>query len=187
MTAQHCEFVAEEATTGAFKLKELVPKDELLFFVINVNDYATESEFDNVYGCRHSLNDGVMLVSDAMIGGKRVFVCGYGDVSNGGTFVFRGSGARVSIALIVEHVQPALPFPMLQLRKSCSLFHRYPRCPSLLWRQRCPPQRQRCPMQRLQCRTQDLSCFGVLVNHHSIESLGIMILVGTSPTMCGVG
>ena len=70
-------------TSGDLKLNVMVTKDELLFFVINVNYHATESEFDNVYGCRHSLNDGVMRVSDATTGRKCELVYGHGDVGNG--------------------------------------------------------------------------------------------------------
>merc|ERR1712115_389308 len=64
----------------------------------NVNDCVTKSKFDNVYGCRHSLPDGIMRATDVMIGGKRVLVCGYGDVGKGSAFAMRGSGARVLIA-----------------------------------------------------------------------------------------
>ena len=67
VTTQHREFVAEEATTGALKLNEMVSKGELLFFVINVNDFLTKSKFDNVYGCRHSLYDGIMRAIHVMI------------------------------------------------------------------------------------------------------------------------
>merc|ERR1711916_285933 len=78
--------------------KEMVAKGELLFPAINVNDCVTKSKFDNVYGCRHSLNDGIMRATDVMIGGKRALVCGYGDVGKGCAFALRGSGARVFIA-----------------------------------------------------------------------------------------
>jgi len=71
----------------------------LLFPAINVNDCVTKSKFDNVYGCRHSLPDGIMRATDVMIGGKRVLVCGYGDVGKGSAFAMRG-GARVLIAEI---------------------------------------------------------------------------------------
>jgi len=69
----------------------------LLFPAINVNDCVTKSKFDNVYGCRHSLPDGIMRASDVMIGGKRALVCGYGDVGKGCAFALRGSGACVLI------------------------------------------------------------------------------------------
>merc|ERR1712113_1146943 len=75
--------VSEETTTGVHRLKEMAKKGELLFPAINVNDCVTKSKFDNVYGCRHSLTDGIMRATDVMIGGKRALVCGYGDVGKG--------------------------------------------------------------------------------------------------------
>merc|ERR1712005_31568 len=72
----------------------------LLFPAINVNDCVTKSKFDNVYGCRHSLPDGIMRATDVMIGGKRALVCGYGDVGKGCAFAMRGGGARVLITEI---------------------------------------------------------------------------------------
>merc|ERR1711879_738150 len=88
--ADNWKGVSEETTTGA--------KGTLLVPAINVNDCVTKSKFDNVYGCRHSLPDGIMRATDVMIGGKRVLVCGYGDVGKGSAFAMRGSGARVLIA-----------------------------------------------------------------------------------------
>merc|ERR1719215_353158 len=96
--AAACKGVSEETTTGVHRLKEMAAKGELLFPAINVNDCVTKSKFDNVYGCRHSLPDGIMRATDVMIGGKRVLVCGYGDVGKGSAFAMRGSGARVLIA-----------------------------------------------------------------------------------------
>merc|ERR1712222_279777 len=96
--AASCHGVSEETTTGVHRLKEMAAKGELLFPAINVNDCVTKSKFDNVYGCRHSLPDGIMRATDVMIGGKRVLVCGYGDVGKGSAFAMRGSGARVLIA-----------------------------------------------------------------------------------------
>merc|ERR1711920_20387 len=78
----------------------LVPKGELLWPAINVNDCVTKSKFDNVYGCRHSLPDGIMRATDVMIGGKRALVCGYGDVGKGCAFALRGAGARVLVTEI---------------------------------------------------------------------------------------
>merc|ERR1712161_107823 len=95
--AAKCKGVSEETTTGVHKLKEMVAKGELLFPAINVNDCVTKSKFDNVYGCRHSLPDGIMRATDVMIGGKRALICGYGDVGKGCAFAMRGSGARVII------------------------------------------------------------------------------------------
>merc|ERR1712036_204245 len=95
-----CRGVSEETTTGVHRLKEMAAKGELLFPAINVNDCVTKSKFDNVYGCRHPLPDGIMRATDVMIGGKRVLVCGYGDAGKGSAFAMRGSGARVLIAEI---------------------------------------------------------------------------------------
>merc|ERR1711990_1377165 len=92
--------VSEETTTGVHRLKEMAAKGELLFPAINVNDCVTKSKFDNVYGCRHSLPDGIMRATDVMIGGKRVLIFGYGDVGKGSAFAMRGAGARVMIAEI---------------------------------------------------------------------------------------
>merc|ERR1712004_886691 len=96
--AKNCRGVSEETTTGVHRLREMAAKGELLFPAINVNDCVTKSKFDNVYGCRHSLPDGIMRATDVMIGGKRVLVAGYGDVGKGSAFAMRGSGARVLIA-----------------------------------------------------------------------------------------
>merc|ERR1712199_45154 len=95
-----CKGVSEETTTGVHRLKEMAAKGELLFPAINVNDCVTKSKFDNVYGCRHSLPDGIMRATDVMIGGKRALVCGYGDVGKGCAFAMRGAGSRVVIAEI---------------------------------------------------------------------------------------
>merc|ERR1711866_23124 len=96
--ADNWKGVSEETTTGVHRLKEMAAKGELLVPAINVNDCVTKSKFDNVYGCRHSLPDGIMRATDVMIGGKRVLICGYGDVGKGSAFAMRGSGARVLIA-----------------------------------------------------------------------------------------
>jgi len=97
---KHCKGVSEETTTGVHRLKEMAAKGELLFPAINVNDCVTKSKFDNVYGCRHSLPDGIMRATDVMIGGKRTLICGYGDVGKGCAFAMRGAGARVLITEI---------------------------------------------------------------------------------------
>jgi len=96
--AKACHGVSEETTTGVHRLKEMAAKGELLFPAINVNDCVTKSKFDNVYGCRHSLPDGIMRATDVMIGGKRALVCGYGDVGKGSAAALKGAGARVLIA-----------------------------------------------------------------------------------------
>merc|ERR1712093_285922 len=98
--AANCHGVSEETTTGVHRLKEMAAKGELLFPAINVNDCVTKSKFDNVYGCRHSLPDGIMRATDVMIGGKRALICGYGDVGKGSAYAMRGAGARVLIAEI---------------------------------------------------------------------------------------
>merc|ERR1719498_47614 len=89
--------VSEETTTGVHRLIVMADKGELLFPAINVNDCVTKSKFDNVYGCRHSLPDGIMRATDVMLGGKRSLICGYGDVGKGCAFAMRGAGARVLI------------------------------------------------------------------------------------------
>merc|ERR1712039_380723 len=98
--AAKCAGVSEETTTGVHRLKEMAKAGELLFPAINVNDCVTKSKFDNVYGCRHSLPDGIMRATDVMIGGKRALICGYGDVGKGCAFAMRGAGARAMITEI---------------------------------------------------------------------------------------
>merc|ERR1712118_106567 len=98
--AAKCRGVYEETTTGVHRLKEMAKKGELLFPAINVNDCVTKSKFDNIYGCRHSLPDGIMRATDVMIGGKRALVAGYGDVGKGCAFALRGAGARVLVTEI---------------------------------------------------------------------------------------
>merc|ERR1711959_33260 len=96
--AKACKGVSEETTTGVHRLKEMAAKGELLFPAINVNDCVTKSKFDNVYGCRHSLPDGIMRATDVMLGGKRCLICGFGDVGKGSAASLMGQGARVCIA-----------------------------------------------------------------------------------------
>merc|ERR1712063_156850 len=98
--AAACHGVSEETTTGVHRLKEMAAKGELLFPAISINDCVTKSKFDNVYGCRHSLPDGIMRATDVMIGGKRALICGYGDVGKGSAFAMRGAGARVLVTEI---------------------------------------------------------------------------------------
>jgi adenosylhomocysteinase len=98
--SKQCKGVSEETTTGVHRLKEMAAKGELLFPAINVNDCVTKSKFDNVFGCRHSLPDGIMRATDVMLGGKRCLVFGYGDVGKGSAASLRGQGARVMIAEI---------------------------------------------------------------------------------------
>ncbi len=94
--------VTEETTTGVHRLYDLAKKGELLFPAINVNDSVTKSKFDNKYGIRHSLPDGLNRATDVLIGGKVAFVAGYGDVGKGAAEALRGQGARV----IVSEVDP---------------------------------------------------------------------------------
>jgi adenosylhomocysteinase len=94
--------VTEETTTGVHRLYQLAEVGELLFPAINVNDSVTKSKFDNLYGCRHSLIDGINRATDVMIGGKVALVCGYGDVGKGCADSLRGQGARV----IVTEIDP---------------------------------------------------------------------------------
>jgi adenosylhomocysteinase len=92
--------VTEETTTGVHRLYQMMETGELLFPAINVNDSVTKSKFDNLYGCRHSLIDGINRATDVMIGGKVAVVCGFGDVGKGCAESLRGQGARVVIAEI---------------------------------------------------------------------------------------
>jgi adenosylhomocysteinase len=92
--------VTEETTTGVHRLYQMHERGELLFPAINVNDSVTKSKFDNKYGCRHSLIDGINRATDVLIGGKVAVVCGYGDVGKGCAESLRGQGARVVITEI---------------------------------------------------------------------------------------
>ena len=87
--------VSEETTTGAHRLYSMSKKNELLFPALNVNDSVTKSKFDNIYGCRHSLPDGIMRATDVMIAGKKVLVCGYGDVGKGCAQSMKSQGAII--------------------------------------------------------------------------------------------
>ncbi len=94
--------VTEETTTGVHRLYQFAERGQLLFPAINVNDSVTKSKFDNKYGCRHSLIDGINRATDVLIGGKVAIVCGYGDVGKGCAESLRGQGARV----IVTEIDP---------------------------------------------------------------------------------
>jgi adenosylhomocysteinase len=94
--------VTEETTTGVHRLYEMMEEGTLLFPAINVNDSVTKSKFDNLYGCRHSLVDGINRATDVMIGGKVAVICGFGDVGKGCAESLRGQGARV----IVTEIDP---------------------------------------------------------------------------------
>jgi adenosylhomocysteinase len=94
--------VTEETTTGVHRLYQLAETGDLLFPAINVNDSVTKSKFDNLYGCRHSLIDGINRATDVMMGGKAAVICGFGDVGKGCASSLRGQGARV----IVTEIDP---------------------------------------------------------------------------------
>ena len=94
--------MTEETTTGVHRLYQFAEQGQLLFPAINVNDSVTKSKFDNKYGCRHSLIDGINRATDVLIGGKVAVVCGYGDVGKGCAESLRGQGARV----IVTEIDP---------------------------------------------------------------------------------
>jgi adenosylhomocysteinase len=98
--AEGVKGVTEETTTGVNRLYQMTETGDLLFPAINVNDSVTKSKFDNLYGCRHSLIDGINRATDVMIGGKVAVVCGYGDVGKGCAESLRGQGARVVITEI---------------------------------------------------------------------------------------
>ncbi len=94
--------VSEETTTGVHRLYKMLEKGKLLVPAINVNDSVTKSKFDNLYGCRESLADGIKRATDVMVAGKVAVVCGYGDVGKGCSHSLRGMGARV----IVTEIDP---------------------------------------------------------------------------------
>jgi adenosylhomocysteinase len=100
--AANVKGVSEETTTGVNRLYQMQRNGSLLFPAINVNDSVTKSKFDNVYGCRHSLPDGLMRATDVMLGGKVAVVCGFGEVGKGCAQALRGQGCRV----IVTEIDP---------------------------------------------------------------------------------
>ena len=99
-TAAGVRGVSEETTTGVHRLIQLAARKELLFPAINVNDSVTKSKFDNIYGCRHSLPDGIKRALDVMIAGKAVCICGYGDVGKGCAEAMKNERARVVVTEI---------------------------------------------------------------------------------------
>ena len=90
--------ISEETTTGVARLYKLMDQKKLLSPCINVNDSVTKSKFDNIYGCKHSLVDGINRATDVLIAGKKVLIAGFGDVGKGCAQAMRGTGARVFIA-----------------------------------------------------------------------------------------
>jgi adenosylhomocysteinase len=116
--------VSEETTTGVHRLYEMEKKGELLFPAINVNDSVTKSKFDNLYGCRESLADGIKRATDVMIAGKVAVVVGYGDVGKGCAQSMRGFGARVIITEIdpICALQAAMEgYEVMPMDKACEL------------------------------------------------------------------
>ncbi len=99
---EECKGVSEETTTGVLRLQQMVDSETLLFPAINVNDSVTKSKFDNLYGCRESLIDGIKRATDVMIAGKTAVVCGYGDVGKGSAQALKSQGAKV----IVTEIDP---------------------------------------------------------------------------------
>jgi adenosylhomocysteinase len=116
--------VSEETTTGVHRLYQMWEKGELLFPAFNVNDAVTKSKFDNLYGCKHSVIDGILRATDVMIAGKTAVVAGYGDVGKGVCQAFRGQGARV----IVTEIDPICAlqalmdgFQVMPMDEACTL------------------------------------------------------------------
>jgi len=98
--AERIRGVSEETTTGVHRLYEMEKQGKLLFAAINVNDSVTKSKFDNLYGCRHSVVDGLNRATDVMLSGKMAVICGYGDVGKGCAQALKGQGARVAVTEI---------------------------------------------------------------------------------------
>ena len=115
--------VSEETTTGVHRLYQMMQNGELLFPAINVNDSVTKSKFDNLYGCRESLVDGIKRATDIMVAGKIALVCGYGDVGKGSAHSLRGLGARVIVTEIdpICALQAAMEgFEVTTMEAACS-------------------------------------------------------------------
>jgi adenosylhomocysteinase len=122
---------SEETTTGVHRLYQMEAKKEFLFPAINVNDSVTKSKFDNIYGCRESLADGIKRATDVMIAGKVVVVCGYGDVGKGCASSMRGYGARVLVTEIdpICALQASMDgFEVTTLKDALSLGNIYVTC-----------------------------------------------------------
>ena len=98
--AERCKGVSEETTTGVHRLYTMEKTGTLLFPAINVNDSVTKSKFDNLYGCKHSLPDGLMRATDVMMAGKKAVICGYGDVGKGCAAAMRANGCVVYVTEI---------------------------------------------------------------------------------------
>merc|ERR1711906_52642 len=98
--AARCKGVSEETTTGVHRLYTMEKENSLLFPAVNVNDSVTKSKFDNLYGCKHSLPDGIMRATDVMLAGKTAVICGFGDVGKGSARAMQAAGARTIITEI---------------------------------------------------------------------------------------
>jgi adenosylhomocysteinase len=115
--------VSEETTTGVHRLYHMAQTGELLFSAINVNDSVTKSKFDNLYGCRESLMDGLKRATDVMIAGKNCVVCGYGDVGKGCVQAFKGLGGRVFVTEIdpINALQACMEgYPVVTMDEACA-------------------------------------------------------------------
>ncbi len=114
--------VSEETTTGVHRLYQMARKGTLLFPAINVNDSVTKSKFDNLYGCRESLVDGIKRATDVMIAGKKCVVCGYGDVGKGCVQAFKGLGAQIFVTEIdpINALQATMEgYPVVEMEDAC--------------------------------------------------------------------
>jgi len=120
--AENVKGVSEETTTGVHRLYRFMNEGKLLFPAINVNDSVTKSKFDNLYGCRHSLPDGIMRATDVMLGGKVVVVAGYGDVGKGCAQSMRAQGARVLVTEVdpINALQAAMEgYQVIRMDDAC--------------------------------------------------------------------
>jgi len=116
--------VSEETTTGVHRLYQMMERGELLFPAFNVNDSVTKSKFDNLYGCRHSLVDGIMRATDVMLSGKIAVVAGYGDVGKGSCQSLKGQGARVVVTEIdpICALQAAMEgYEVMRMDDACAI------------------------------------------------------------------
>lgn len=116
--------VTEETTTGVLRLQQMLDRGELLFPAINVNDSVTKSKFDNLYGCRHSLVDGIMRATDVMLAGKVAVVAGYGDVGKGSAQSLRSQAARVIVTEIdpICALQAAMEgYEVMTMEEACKI------------------------------------------------------------------
>ena len=116
--------VSEETTTGVHRLYQMMERGELLFPAFNVNDSVTKSKFDNLYGCRHSLVDGIMRATDVMLSGKIAVIAGYGDVGKGSCQSLKGQGARVIVTEIdpICALQAAMEgYEVMTMDDACSI------------------------------------------------------------------